>query len=185
MPGTSLATKLSPSPTPMMTGGPRRAATILSGSAAESTPRAKAPVSRLTARAHSGFERNGLAGSFSVLLHLFDQMRDDFGVGLGNELVALRGQCAFQVKIIFDDAVVNHNDATGAVAVRVSVLFGWAAVRSPAGVADAEGAVKRMLAQNLFKISQLAWRAPQFERLASGMAHGDSRRVITAVFEAP
>src|ERR1700749_1119772 len=50
MPGTSEARKNSPSPRPRTMGGPKRAATSLSGSAAESTPMAKAPVRRRTAR---------------------------------------------------------------------------------------------------------------------------------------
>ena len=112
-------------------------------------------------------------------------MGDDLGVGFGDKLVALRGELALQLEIIFDNAVMDDDDAAGAVAVRVRVLFGRAAVRGPARVADAEGAVERVLAQNLFQIPQLACRAPQFELLAPRMAHGNSRRVITAVFEAP
>src|ERR1035438_9948552 len=50
MPGTSEARKYSPSPRPRTAGGPKRAATSLSGSLAERTPMAKAPVRRRTAR---------------------------------------------------------------------------------------------------------------------------------------
>ena len=139
----------------------------------------------MTARAHRVFERNGLAGSFSVFLDLLDQVRDDLGVGFGDELVALRGQLALQLEIVFDDAVVDDDDAAGAVAVGMGVLFGWAAVRGPARVADAEGAVERMVAQDVFEISQLAGGAPKLERVAAGLTHGDACRVVTAVFEAP
>ena len=95
-------------------------------------------------------------------------MRDDFGVGFGDKLVALRGELALQVEIIFDNAVVNYDDAAGAVAVRMRVLFSGPAVRGPARVADAERAVERMLAKNLFQIRELARRAPQVEFVAPG-----------------
>ena len=82
-------------------------------------------------------------------------MRDDFGVGFGDELVALGNEFALQVEVVFDDAVVDHNDAAGAVAMGVGVLFGGAAVRGPAGVADAECAMERMIAQDFFKIARV------------------------------
>ena len=128
----------------------------MSGSAAERTPSAKAPREPLHGAANGGFKRDRLAGGFRVLLHLFNQVSDDLGVGLGDKLVALRGELVLQLEIIFDDAVVDDDDAAGAVAMRVGVLFRRAAVRSPARVADAEGAVERVVAQHLFKVAQLA-----------------------------
>ena len=77
------------------------------------------------------------------------------------------------VEVIFDDAVVDDDDAAGAVAMGVGVLFGGAAVRGPARVADAEGALERMLAQNFFKVGQLAGGAAELER---GAARGCRRR---------
>ena len=139
----------------------------------------------LDGAADGNFERNRLPGGFGVLLHLFDEVGDDLGVGLGDELVALRSEFALQLEIIFDNAVVDDDDAAGAVAMGMGVLFGGAAVRGPAGVADAEGAVERMLAQNLFKVGELAWSATHFKRGAGRAAHGDARRVIAAVFQAP
>ncbi len=123
----------------------------------------KGPGQPLDGAAHRDFERNRLAGGFGVLLHLFDQVGDDLGVGLGDELVALGGELALQLKIVLNNAVVHDDDAARAVAVRVGVFFGGAAVGGPAGVADAKGAIERMLAQHLFEIVQLARRraAPQ------------------------
>ena len=69
-----------------------------------------------------------------------DEMRDDFGVGFGDEFVSFALQLFFQLQIILDDAVVDHHDLAGAIAVRVRIFFGGAAVRGPAGVADAVGA---------------------------------------------
>ena len=89
----------------------------------------------------------GVAGGVGVVLHLLDEVGDDLGVGLGDELVALGGEFALQVEVVFDDAVVDDDDAAGAVAMGMGVLFGGPAVRGPAGVADAEGAVEGMLAR--------------------------------------
>ena len=78
-------------------------------------------------------------------LHLaLDQVRDDLGVGLGLELVALRLQLLLQLEVVLDDAVVHDDDAAGAVAVRMRVFLGGAAVRGPARVADAVEPVDRL-----------------------------------------
>ena len=79
-----------------------------------------------------------------VLPFLLDQVRDDFGVGLGLELVPLRRQLALELEIVLDDAVVHDDDAAGAVAMRVRVLFGGPAMRGPARVAEAVHAGERL-----------------------------------------
>ena len=185
MPGMSEAINDSPSPTPMTTGGPERAATILSGSAAERIPSANAPVSRFTATRTACSRQMGAPCACGVLLHLLDEVGDDLGVGLGDELVALGDELALQIEIVFDNAVVHHHDAARAVAVRMGVLLGGAAVRSPARVADAERATERVLAQDFFQVAQLAGRAPHRQLVARGTAYGDSGRIISAVFEPP
>ena len=93
----------------------------------------------------------------------FDQVRDDFGVCFGDEFVAFGDELVLQLEIIFDDAVVDDDDFAGAVAVRVRVFFGGAAVRGPAGVADAVDAVERSDADGFFEILQLAGGAADFE----------------------
>ena len=79
-----------------------------------------------------------------VVFHLaLDQVRDDLGVGLGDERVPFLLQLLLQIEVVLDDAVVDDDDAAGAVAMRMRVLFGRAAVRRPARVADAVLAVDR------------------------------------------
>ena len=138
----------------------------------------------LDGAADGHLERDGRACCFGVFLHLLDEVGDDFGVGFGDERVALGGELALQVEVIFDDAVVDDDDAARAVAVRMGVFFCGAAMGCPAGVADAEGAFEGMLAEDFFKIGELAGGAAQFERGAGGAADGDAGRVVTAVFEA-
>ena len=67
----------------------------------------------------------------------------------------------------------------------VGVFFSGTAVRGPAGVADAEGAVQRVLAQDLFKVDELTGSAAHLKRVAGRTADGNTRRVVAAVFEAP
>ena len=73
--------------------------------------------------AHGLFQRNRLARCFRVFLHLLNQVGNDLRVGLGDKLVALRDEFALQVEIILHNAVVDHHDAAGAVAVRMRILL--------------------------------------------------------------
>ena len=101
-----------------------------------------------------------------VVLHLaLDQVRDDLGVGLGLERVPLRLQLVLQLEVVLDDAVVDDDDAAGAVAVRVRVLFGRPAVRGPARVADAVHAVDRFGRGSRSRGWPASRRAPQRDAL--------------------
>ena len=153
----SEATKNSPSPRPMTTGGPSRTAMIVSGSSAEMIESAKMPRSSRTAR------RTAFSKESSVFDVLLDQVRDDLGVGLGDEAVVARAQPVFELEVVLDDAVVNDDDAARAVAVRVRVLLGRPPVRRPARVADAVGAVERLQPDRLFEIAQLPFGAAHLE----------------------
>ena len=117
-------------------------------------------------RVHAAHRFDGLAdGIFERCAFgiFFDQVRDDFGVGLGDEFVAFGDELVLQLEIIFDDAVVNDDDFAGAVAVRVGVFFGGAAVGGPARVADAVHAFERSDADGFFEIVQFAGGAADFQ----------------------
>ena len=90
---------------------------------------------------------HGVFKAVSAAQILFDQMRDDFGIGFSNKLVVRLSQAFFQLQVVLDDAVVHYDHAAGAVAVRVSVLFGGPAVRGPTRVPDAVSAVERARAE--------------------------------------
>ncbi len=113
---------------------------------------------------------------------LFHQVRDDFGVGLGNELVAFQLELVLEAQIVFDDAVVHHHDIAGTVAMRVRVFFGGTPVRRPAGVADAVGAVHRVDANRVFQVAQFSRRSSN-RQMVIAIQDCDTGRVITAVFE--
>ena len=127
---------------------------------------------------HGVFER-------AAVLHvLFHQVGDDFGIGFGDELVALFFQLALELDVIFHDAVMDDDDLAGAVAMRMRVFFGGTAVRGPARMADAVRALHGRLPDDLFEIVQFARGAADLH-LAVVSDHGDAGRVIAAIFQPP
>ena len=108
-------------------------------------------------------------------------MRDDFRVGLGSEPMPFGDQAALQCQIILDDAVVDNDDTSFAIPVRVRVFFRRTAMRRPSRVPDTELAGDRFLFKHIFKVLQLA-RASDHLELAI-FDNGDSRGVISPVFE--
>ena len=108
-------------------------------------------------------------------------MRDDLGVGLGDERVPFTLELMLQLEIVLDDPVVDDNDAPRAVAMRVGVLFGRPSVRRPAGVADAVVAIERVAGDGLLEPRELAGAAPQFDGALAD--DGDARRIVSAIFE--
>ncbi len=120
------------------------------------------------------FKKDGSASGSGIVLDLLDEVSDDFSVGFGDELVALCGEFALQVQIVFDDAVVDDDDTAGAIAMGMGVLFGGAAMRGPAGVADAKGAVERMFAEDFFEVAEFSGSAADFEKSGIGTAHCDA-----------
>ena len=107
--------------------------------------------------AHSFFERHFLAQVF------FNQVRNDLGVCLGDEAVVFLPQSLFELQIVFDDAVMNDDDAAGTIAMRVSVLFGGTTVRGPTRVADTVGAVDGTEPDRFFEVAQFAFGATNLE----------------------
>ena len=87
-----------------------------------------------------------------------------------------------QGNVVLDDAVVHDDDSPGAIAMRVGVLFGRTAVRGPAGVADAVGAIQRLEADDFFQIAQLAFSAANLQAFAIA-AHRDSGGIVSAIFQ--
>ena len=172
----SEATNHSPSPRPTTTGGPLRTATIFSvivRGQQHDREQAAQPLHR---------PQHGVLEAV-VLPLLLDQVRDDLGVGLGDELVALALQLLLQLEVVLDDAVVNDDDPAGAVAMRVRVLFGGAAVRGPARVAEAVDAAERLVRDHLLEVRELAGAAANVDAVAVDDRHAG--RVVAAILEPP
>src|SRR5260370_42244147 len=81
-----------------------------------------------------------------------------------------------------DDAVVHDDDLSGAVAVRMGVFLGRAAMGGPTRVADAVGALDGRFLQGFFQIAQLARSATDFELAVLG-DHSDSGGIVAAGFQ--
>src|SRR3984957_14458318 len=109
-------------------------------------------------------------------------MSDDFGVGLGRELVPFFYQLLLQAEIIFDDPVVYHHDLAGAVAVRMRVFFSGTSVRGPARMTNAIAAIQGLKADRLFQIAQLALGAPKLQPVAVA-GDCDPCRIVPAIFQ--
>ena len=93
---------------------------------------------QLGGAAHGRRQIRCAAAQFAI-----DQVRHQFGVGLGLDLAALGLEFLPDRAVVLDDAVVDHRDRSGAV--RVRVAHGRLAVRRPARVADADGARQRVV----------------------------------------
>src|SRR5712692_5259378 len=113
---------------------------------------------------------------------LLDEVRDDFRVGFGGELVSFGDQLLLEREIVLDNAVVHDHDSAAAVAMGMGVLFGGAAVGGPAGVSDAVGAVERLEADHFFEVPQLAFGAADLQAFAVS-GDRDSRRVVAAILQ--
>ena len=126
----------------------------------------------------------GAHRTFQIAFEIFfDQMRDDFGVGLGRESVALALELFLERQKVFDDAVVDDDDIAGAVAVRMGVFFRGAPVRGPAGMADAVIAVDRIETQHVFQVAKFSRRAANAESIVVTV-DGEAGGIITAILKA-
>src|SRR2546423_11604398 len=115
---------------------------------------------------------------------LFDQVRNDFGIGLGYEAMIFFPQIVLQFQIVLDDAVMNDDDAATAIAMRVRVFFRGTAVRGPTGVTNAVGTIDRVVSQDLFEVAQLAFGSANLQ-LVILVNRGNAGGVVAAIFKLP
>ena len=120
-----------------------------------------------------------------IELDLLNQVGNDLGIGFGDEFVALCGKFTLEVQVVLHNAVVDNDDAAGAVAMGVRVLFCRPAVGGPARVADAVGAVEGVVAEDMLKVDELAGGAADLEGFAVWAADGDACRIVAAILETP
>src|SRR5438445_13033742 len=89
----------------------------------------------------------------------FDQMSNDFGIGLGGGLMAFLNQLLLQKNIVLDDPVMHYHHTASAITVRMRIFLGGASVGRPAGVTDPIGAVAGLEAGELLHAPQIALAA--------------------------
>ena len=109
-----------------------------------------------------------------------NQVRDDFGIGLGLELVPEALQVRALFLVVLDDAVVHHGDFV-ARDDGVGVELGDAAVRGPARVADADGAAEILRARLGL---HFGYAPDAAHALQAAVQDGDAGGVVAAIFQA-
>jgi hypothetical protein len=111
---------------------------------------------------------NRIADAFQFLP---EQVRDDFGVGIGTKGDALGEQFLLQFLVIFDNAVVNQSQALRLV--RMGVFARRQTVGRPTGVTDADLRFRRKRADRWTEIVDFT----RFfgDRNFVVMQHGDAR----------
>ena len=109
-----------------------------------------------------------------------DEVRDDLGVGIGFERVALGLEFGAQFRVVLDDAVVHDRDAL-ARHVRMRVDGVRHAMRGPARVRDAGHAGDRRGLVQRLEFAHLALGA--HAREAPVFQHRDAGRIVAAVFK--
>ena len=72
-------------------------------------------------------------------------------------------QLLLQCEVVLDDAVVDYDNVAAAIAMRMRILFAGTAVRGPTGVANAIGAIERLVADDFFEVAQLAFGAANLQ----------------------
>ena len=92
-------------------------------------------------------------------------------------------QFGAQSRIVFDDAVVDHRNGPGAVAMGVGIDFRRFAVGGPSRMADAEAAGQRACFEGFLQVRQPA-QAFAYRQRAVGAADGHSGGIISPVFQA-
>ena len=114
---------------------------------------------------------------------LFDQMREDLGIGLALKVMAAALQLLAQLGEVLDDAVVDDGDTTVAAGVGMSVNDGGLAVGSPTGVADTAGSVTVNVGKLALQARDLAHAADDIEVRRGALAHleRNARGVIAAI----
>ena len=136
-------------------------------------------VQALDRRTHRG-EQVAARLAARVRVGLVDQVRDDFGVRLRFKAVTDGLQFFTQRFVVFDDAVVHQGDGV-AREMRVRVDGIRPAMRGPARVRDADGAVQVAGLCLGIEIGHARHGARALE-LAIAL-NGDAARVIAAVFQ--
>ena len=113
---------------------------------------------------------------------MMDAMGDDFGIGLGAELISEIDESGAQRLVILDDAVVHDGDSVPR-DVRMSVSGGGNAVSRPARVCDADMPRDRVGIQGFLENLDLPQGTAACQPLI-GTQNRDARRIVAPIFEA-
>ena len=114
----------------------------------------------------------------------FNQVRDNLRICSRAEGMTLGGETASQFQMVFDDAVMHHDEVSRAIAMRMSILFACRAVSGPTRMSDAAHRSVRLDRRVLKLFLKPANPANRAHNLRWASIHdGDSTGIISAVFE--
>ena len=106
-------------------------------------------------------------------------MSNNLRVSLRAKMSSPFAERLFELQVIFDDAVVDHNHIARAVRMRVG--FRRSPMSCPARVADADRSAHWLPVEHRFQIVQLAFATAN--RHLAVVQHGNARRVVTPVLK--
>ena len=95
-----------------------------------------------------------------------DEVRQDFGVRLGDELVTALHELLLERGRVFDDPVMNNRDVVLAVDVRMRVALVRGAVRCPPGVGDPQVARDRGRRERCFEAGDFSSGLSRLDTMA-------------------
>ena len=121
----------------------------------------------------------GFTERVALLQVLVDQVGDDFGIRLGTERPSFVHEFVAQLKIVFDNAVVDNHHVAGAV--RMCVLFGRRPMGRPAGMTDTDRTGQGFGLEEPVKLGELADRPPDGNMAVR--EGGDSCGVVAAILK--
>ena len=125
--------------------------------------------------------RCGSFGRMTALQEIIHQKREGFSIGFGLKGVAARFQFGAQLRVVFDDTVMDNNHARRTMWMRIA--RGWRAMRGPARMTNAGGAGQRACFQGRGQIPELALSTPAINLAVN--KGGDAGTVIAAIFQTP
>jgi hypothetical protein len=112
---------------------------------------------------------------------VLNEVRHNLGVGIGSESMATPLKTRFQLEVILEDPVVDHGDASFAVAMGVSIRLRGTAVGRPTGMPEPAGTPERRILDQLLQVGDLAYASATLERRLA--LHHDARRIVAAILE--
>ena len=112
----------------------------------------------------------------------FNQMSNDFGIGLAREHMSATDEFFFERGVVLNDAVMNHGDIVRTGRMRVRVILARFTMGRPTCMANAARAIDIHALNHGLKAGDLANLVLHVE--AQRRLHGDARRIVAAVFHA-
>ena len=114
-------------------------------------------------------------------INFLKQMRDDFRISLGTKFVTASQKFFLNRQIVFDNAVVNDDEISRAVRVRMGVAVGGSPMRRPARVTNPDRAFRQIISELVLERVEPSDRL--FYKNFIAAINRNARRVVAAIFQ--